>query len=151
MNVLFLATRTLLLIFAALSFKSVLWRVISCSVVVALLAADMRLARTGNRVLDYLFGVTLGTTVLQSIHVLLLAQPLEEYRHELDRVPANQLMFLERFFWLLNMTYSPRGIGWSFKIGFNAGIRSTILTSPLDKLRIPSFLLTPVIGPAGRS
>ncbi|KAI6044230.1 hypothetical protein EDC04DRAFT_419058 [Pisolithus marmoratus] len=115
MGVLFLAARTLLLIFAALNFRSVSWRFIGCSVVVALLAADVRLACTGNRVLDYLFGVTLGATVVQSVHVLLLVRPLEEYRHELDKVPASQLSFMQRIFWLLKMTYSPRGIGWSFK------------------------------------
>lgn len=104
MDVLFLAARTLLLIFAALNLKSMLWRFISCSVIVALLAVDMRLVCTGDRLLDYLLGVTLGATILQSVRVLLLVRPLEEYRHELDRVPANQLMFLERFFWLLNMT-----------------------------------------------
>ncbi|KAI6039104.1 hypothetical protein EDC04DRAFT_2895654 [Pisolithus marmoratus] len=115
MDVLFLAARTLLLIFAALNLKSMLWRFISCSVIVALLAVDMRLVCTGDRLLDYLLGVTLGATILQSVRVLLLVRPLEEYRHELDKVPAYQLSLVQRFLWLLKMTYSPRGVGWSFK------------------------------------
>ncbi|KAI6044222.1 hypothetical protein EDC04DRAFT_2890001 [Pisolithus marmoratus] len=114
MGVLFLAASTLLLVFAALSFKSTIWRLVSCSVVVALLAADMPLVCTRNGVLDYFFGATLGVTVLQSVRFLLLVRPLEEYRHESDKVPAYQLPFIKRFFWLLKMTYSPRGIGWSF-------------------------------------
>ncbi|KAI6019184.1 hypothetical protein EDC04DRAFT_2576000 [Pisolithus marmoratus] len=69
----------------------------------------------GNRLLDYLFGVTLGATILQSVRILLLVRPLEEYRHELDKVPAYQLSLVQRFLWLLKMTYSPRGVGWSFK------------------------------------
>ncbi|KAI6122536.1 hypothetical protein EV401DRAFT_1858788 [Pisolithus croceorrhizus] len=91
------------------------WRLIGCSVVVAILAADLPLARTGNKKFDYLFGATLGTTVLQAIRFLLLVRPLEEYRHEADKVPAYQLPFIQRYFWLFKMTNSPRGIGWSFK------------------------------------
>ncbi|KAI6120519.1 hypothetical protein EV401DRAFT_2262581 [Pisolithus croceorrhizus] len=71
--------------------------------------------RTGRKAVDYLFGVNLGATVLQSIRFLLLVRPLEEYRHESDKVPAYRLPFIQRFFWLLKMIYSPRGIGWSFK------------------------------------
>ncbi|KAI6149742.1 hypothetical protein BKA82DRAFT_4132842 [Pisolithus tinctorius] len=65
--------------------------------------------------LDYLFGVILGVSVLQSVRFLLLVRPLEEYRHESDKVPAYQLSFIRRFFWLFKMTCSPRGVGWSFK------------------------------------
>ncbi|KAI6044228.1 hypothetical protein EDC04DRAFT_418929 [Pisolithus marmoratus] len=114
MDVLLLATRILLLIFAALNFKSTTWRFISCSVVVALLAADMPLLRTGGAVSDYLFGTSLGVTILRSLRILLLVRPLEEYRHESDKVPAYQLPFIQRFFWLFKMTCSPRGVGWSF-------------------------------------
>lgn len=78
MDVLFLAARALLLVFAALNFKSVSWRLISCSIVVALLAADIPRTRTGDRVLDYLFGVILGVSVLQSVRFLLLVRPLED-------------------------------------------------------------------------
>ncbi|KAI6024222.1 hypothetical protein EDC04DRAFT_3117112 [Pisolithus marmoratus] len=116
MDVLFPAARTLLLVFAALNFKSMSWRLIGCSIVVAVLAADLPLGRTGNRKFDYLLGATLGTTVLQAIRFLLLVRPLEEYRHEADKVPAYQLPFIQRYFWLFKMTNSPRGIGWSFKV-----------------------------------
>ncbi|KAI6122675.1 hypothetical protein EDD16DRAFT_1570541 [Pisolithus croceorrhizus] len=92
MDTLFPAARALFLVFAAINLKSMLWRLTSCSIVVALLAADTMVTRTRRRAVDYLFGVTLGATVLQSVRFLLL-----------------------RFFWLLKMIYSPRGIGWSFK------------------------------------
>ncbi|KAI6107996.1 hypothetical protein F5141DRAFT_1215754 [Pisolithus sp. B1] len=91
------------------------WRLIGCSIVVALLAADMMVTCTGSRGIDYSFGAVLGTGILQSVRFLLLVRPLEEYRHESDKVPAYQLPFTQRFFWLLKMIHSPRGIGWSFK------------------------------------
>ncbi|KAI5988923.1 hypothetical protein EDC04DRAFT_2912304 [Pisolithus marmoratus] len=114
MDVLLLVARTLLLIFAALNFRSTTWRLISCSVVVALLAADMPLIHTGDMVFDHLLGTILGVTILRSVRILLLVRPLEEYRHESDRVPAYRLPFIQRFLWLFKMACSPRGIGWSF-------------------------------------
>lgn len=115
MDVLFLAARVLFLIFAAINLKSMSWRLISCSIVVALLAADMMVTCTGSRAADYAFGAILGAGVLQSVRFLLLVRPLEEYRHESDKVPAYQLPFIQRLFWILKLVCSPRGIGWSFK------------------------------------
>ncbi|KAI6151471.1 hypothetical protein EDD17DRAFT_1636105 [Pisolithus thermaeus] len=88
MDTLFPAARALFLVFAAINLKSMLWRLTSCSIVVALLAADTMVTRTRRRAVDYLFGVTLGATVLQSVRFLLLVRPLEEYRHESDKAPA---------------------------------------------------------------
>lgn len=90
MDVLFPASRILILIFAALNFKSVSWSLVACSAVIVVLVADLPFARTGNRKLDYMFGAALGTTALQAIRFLLLVRPLEEYRHETDEVPAYQ-------------------------------------------------------------
>ncbi|KAI6122705.1 hypothetical protein EDD16DRAFT_1704977 [Pisolithus croceorrhizus] len=115
MDVLFLAIRVLILIFAAVNFKSMSWRLISCSIVIALLAADMMVACTGSGTADYSFGATLGAGVLQSVRFLLLVRPLEEYRHESDKVPAHQLPFIRRFIWVVKLIHSPRGIGFSFK------------------------------------
>ncbi|KAI6165132.1 hypothetical protein EDD17DRAFT_1754332 [Pisolithus thermaeus] len=116
MFMLFPVARTVLLIFVALNFKSLQWRLIGCSVVVAILAADLPLARTGYMKFDNVFGAALGTTVLQAIRFLLLMRPMEEYRHDTDKVPAYQLPFFQRCFWLFSMTSSPRGIGWSFRV-----------------------------------
>ncbi|KAI5988125.1 hypothetical protein EDC04DRAFT_2507158, partial [Pisolithus marmoratus] len=55
----------------------------------------------------------LGGLTLNAIRFLLLTRPLEEYRHETDKVPAYQLPYSQRFFWL--MSISLRGIGWSFE------------------------------------
>ncbi|KAI6013227.1 hypothetical protein EDC04DRAFT_3145391 [Pisolithus marmoratus] len=117
MDVLLLAARTLLLTFVALKSKSTSWRLIGYSAVVALLAADLPFARTGNRKFDYLLGSTIGSTVLLGIRLLLVVRPLEEYRHEADEVPVYRLSFIQRYFWLFNLSNSPRGVGWSFKAG----------------------------------
>ncbi|KAI6120488.1 hypothetical protein EV401DRAFT_1407067 [Pisolithus croceorrhizus] len=114
MDVLYLAFRVLILIFPAINFKSMSWRLISCSIVIALLAADMMVGSTGSSTADYSFGAALGAGVLQSVRFLLLVRPLEEYRHESDKVPAHQLPFIQRFIWVVKLVHSPRGIGFSF-------------------------------------
>ncbi|KAI6112837.1 membrane bound O-acyl transferase family-domain-containing protein [Pisolithus sp. B1] len=114
MDKLFLAERVLFFIFVTINLQSMSWRLLSCSIVLALCAADVMVACTGSKMADYSFGAILGTGVLQSVRFLLLVRPMEEYRHELDKVPAYQLPFMQRFFWVLNMVYSPRAIGWSF-------------------------------------
>lgn len=106
MDALFPASRILILVFAALNFKSVSWRLVACSVVVVVLVADLPFARTGNRKLDYMLGAALGTTALETIRFLLLVRPLEEYRHEMDEVPAYQLPFIQRCFWLFHQGVS---------------------------------------------
>lgn len=142
MDVLFPASRILILIFAALNFKSVSWSLVACSAVIVVLVADLPFARTGNRKLDYMFGAALGTTALQAIRFLLLVRPLEEYRHETDEVPAYQLPFIQRCFWLFRMTNSPRGVRWSFRVGLRTCASFAVLISPFGKVKTS---LTPVV------
>ncbi|KAL4068173.1 hypothetical protein J3A83DRAFT_4374518 [Scleroderma citrinum] len=54
----------------------------------------------------------MASGILESIRFLLLTQPLEEFRHEADKVPAYRLPFIQRYLWVSSI--SPRGIGWSF-------------------------------------
>ncbi|KAI6047546.1 hypothetical protein EDC04DRAFT_633642 [Pisolithus marmoratus] len=73
-----------------------------------------------NRIFCYTLGCNLGALILDAIRFLLLTRPLEEYRHETDKVPTYQLPYIQRFFWLVSI--SQRGIGWSF--GANHSIPS---------------------------
>ncbi|KAI6100284.1 hypothetical protein F5141DRAFT_1141605 [Pisolithus sp. B1] len=113
MGVFLIVAQCLTLAIAALNLKSTSWQILSCSTVLALIAADMAVSHTGTGYFDYSFGGTLGAAVLDAIRFLLLIRPLEEYRHETDKVPAYQLPYIQRFFWLTSI--SQRGIGWSFK------------------------------------
>lgn len=123
MDVLFPASRILILIFAALNFKSVSWSLVACSAVIVVLVADLPFARTGNRKLDYMFGAALGTTALQAIHFLLLVRPLEEYRHEMDDV--------------------PRGVRWSFRVGLRTCASFAVLISPFGKVKTSLIPVVP--------
>ncbi|KAI6047545.1 hypothetical protein EDC04DRAFT_2887315 [Pisolithus marmoratus] len=106
-----------------------------------LTAGDMVISRNGAGYFDYSFGGTLGAAMLDTIRFLLLTRPLEEYRHESDKVPAYQLPYIQRFFWL--MSISQRGIGWSFKADHSVPLvephhltRKAFVTSRLRRIFI---------------
>ncbi|KAL4069082.1 hypothetical protein J3A83DRAFT_3474598 [Scleroderma citrinum] len=108
-----LISRSLLFAFTALGLESVVWRAVCFAIVLCFALADTPSTRTGNGYFDYMMGTNLGMTVLQGMHHLLLRRPLEEFRHESDKVPAYRLPFVQRFFWIASISH--RGIGWSFK------------------------------------
>ena len=110
---LLLVSRSLIFAFAALNLKLTVWRATAFSFVLSLALADIASTQTEKAPLTNASGVVLGFVVLEGLRYLLLTQPLEEFRHESDKVPAYQLPYIQRFFWL--MSISPRGIGWSFK------------------------------------
>ena len=119
---LFLFARLPLFALVALDLRSILWRAVGFAVVMCIGVADVLCSRSGNGYCDYLYGFNLGVLLLDSMRHLLLMRPLEEFRHESDKVPAYQLSFIHRFFWLMKIP--PRGIGWSFKVGTSHTIRS---------------------------
>ena len=109
---LLVASKLLVFAFAALNLKSTIWRSIAFSFVVCLALADVANTHTDHANVAIVSGLLLGFIVLEAMRYLLLTRPLEEFRHEADKVPAYQLSFAGRFFWLNSILY--RGIGWSF-------------------------------------
>ena len=109
---LLVASRLLIFAFVALDIKSMIWRSIAFSSVICLALADIVSMRIDNANIAIVSGLGLGFIFLEAMRYLLLTRPLEEFRHETDKVPAYRLSFVGRFFWLLSISY--RGIGWSF-------------------------------------
>ena len=109
---LLVASRLLIFFFAALNIKSTIWRSIAFSSVICLALADVASTRTDNANVAIVSGIILGINVFEAMRYLLLTRPLEEFRHEADKVPAYRLSFVGRFFWLTSILH--RGIGWSF-------------------------------------
>ncbi|KAF9239285.1 membrane bound O-acyl transferase family-domain-containing protein, partial [Melanogaster broomeanus] len=70
---------------------------------------------TGNGYLDFLLGSSLLTCAVDGVNLLLIANPLYSFRHEQDKVPAYELPFPQRYFWVVCMCQCPRGVGWSYK------------------------------------
>ena len=110
----FAVAQSLLRVFVAINIEPTILRAVACSVVICLIVVDIPDARIGNGVCDYMMGATMASGILDSIHFLLLTRPLEDIRHESDKLPAYQLPFIQRYAWVSSIT--PRGIGWSFGV-----------------------------------
>ncbi|KAL4079023.1 hypothetical protein J3A83DRAFT_4206387 [Scleroderma citrinum] len=110
---LLVVSRVLLFALAVLGLKSLVWRAVSFAVVACLVIADIPGNLPGNGYCDYVWGISVGVVVLEAMRYLLLTRPLEEFRRESDKIPAYQLPFVQRYFWLINISH--RGIGWTFK------------------------------------
>jgi len=108
-----IVSKLLLTALAALGLRSTVWRAVGFAVVMCLTLANLLITRTGNGHSDYFHGTSAGLRLLEAMRYLLLTRPLEEFRHESDKVPAYQLPFVQRFFWVISIL--PRGIGWSFQ------------------------------------
>ena len=143
----FAVAQTLLRAFTAINIKPAILRAVACSVVICLIVIDIPGARIGNGICDYMMGATMASGILDSIHFLLLTRPLEEIRHESDKLPAYQLPFIQRYLWVSSIT--PRGIGWSFGVSrvlcalYSALFLTTVF---VYRLTTSSFLWAPTIS-----
>ena len=146
---LFLFARLPLFALVALDLRSTLWRAVGFAVVMCIGVADVLCSRSGNGYCDYMYGFNLGILLLDSMRYLLLMRPLEEFRHESDKVPAYQLSFIHRFLWLMKI--SPRGIGWSFEVGPSYMTRFISYFYSLHHRKVALFLFIHAIAPVSHS
>lgn len=72
---------------------------------------------TGDGLNDYSIGSALSTRLVTACHFLFLTNPLLDFRHESDIVPATDLSFPRRTFWAACASHNIRGIGWNFQVG----------------------------------
>ncbi|KAH7882905.1 membrane bound O-acyl transferase family-domain-containing protein [Phlebopus sp. FC_14] len=92
------------------------WRVVGFCVVLSLCLTGVLLLKAENPFQDYLYGATLGSCALDGFHLLFLVQPLHAYWHESDRKPMREYSALRRWFWVACMSFTPRGVGWNYKV-----------------------------------
>lgn len=73
--------------------------------------------RTGQIIVDYNLGAALGSCIFNAFHLLVLVDPLKQYRHKLDdpKEGPNRLPWLERVHWAFCVCISVRGIGWNYE------------------------------------
>ncbi|KAH9949041.1 membrane bound O-acyl transferase family-domain-containing protein [Amylocystis lapponica] len=71
---------------------------------------------TGDAVQDYCVGGVFVSMLFNAVHMLLLSDPLKEFRHETDTVPPTDLPFLRRVYWALSVVNNARGVGWNYQV-----------------------------------
>ncbi|KAJ3742399.1 membrane bound O-acyl transferase family-domain-containing protein [Lentinula detonsa] len=82
--------------------------------------------RTGYVWINYSMGSALGSCIFNTLHFLVLVDPLKEYRHGGDdpRVGPNELQWTKRTYWVWRAVISLRNVGWNCQFfGGYAGIR----------------------------
>lgn len=65
---------------------------------------------------DNRMGVTFGMIIFNAIHLLLLSDPINDFRHEDDTVLPGDMPLLQRIYWAICLHISLRGIGWNYKL-----------------------------------
>ncbi|KAH9948646.1 membrane bound O-acyl transferase family-domain-containing protein [Amylocystis lapponica] len=71
---------------------------------------------TGDATQDYPFGLAFVSALFNAFHLLLLSDPLKEFRHETDTVPPTDLPILRRVYWASSVVNNVRGVGWNYQV-----------------------------------
>ena len=72
---------------------------------------------TGRADRDYVVGCIFAGQAFNMFLFTWLTDPIHDFRHERDHVAPKELPFARRVWWALCLLNSPRGIGWSYKVG----------------------------------
>ncbi|KIK56853.1 hypothetical protein GYMLUDRAFT_75913 [Collybiopsis luxurians FD-317 M1] len=75
--------------------------------------------RTGHVWFDHSIGTTVGSCLLNALHVLVLVDPFKEYRHQSDDLRGGkprELPWLKRVYWAWSVLMSLRGVGWNYQM-----------------------------------
>lgn len=68
---------------------------------------------------NYTIGSKLSASVLAAVQFLYLSNPLDEYRHVTDRIPAKNLPLWRRVYWVACLVEDLRGVGWNYQVCIN--------------------------------
>lgn len=67
--------------------------------------------------IDPLLGTAVGGSLLNGLHMLLLVDPLKNYRHRTDVFHSTkELPWWKRIYWAACANFAVRGIGWNFQV-----------------------------------
>lgn len=71
---------------------------------------------TGDGHQNYATGSTFGSIFFTVVAMLLLSDPVKEYRHESQKEPTTEMPLWKRFYWAMCIQFSPRGVGWNYQV-----------------------------------
>ncbi|KAK0463766.1 membrane bound O-acyl transferase family-domain-containing protein, partial [Desarmillaria tabescens] len=70
---------------------------------------------TGDKLQNYSMGSTIGGQFFTALHLLLIVEPIRQYRHLTDIDDPRTRPLLKRVYWAGCIIHSPRGIGWNYQ------------------------------------
>lgn len=94
---------------------NILWRILAFAIY-TYIHLDGLTCTTGDALIDLGAGSFLAINVFTATHFLWLTDPLNDFRHENDRVYPADMSFLSRVYWALCLRWNFRGSGWNYHV-----------------------------------
>ncbi|KIK56842.1 hypothetical protein GYMLUDRAFT_229841 [Collybiopsis luxurians FD-317 M1] len=123
----------------------------TCIILVSLFAvSNPSLKSEGDPNIDSLLGSAVGGSLFNALHILLLVNPMKQYRHKSDDGMNGpmELPWWKRIYWAGCATFSMRGIGWNFQVPYitiqRHKSRTTFILFALSRI-LSFFLLADVV------
>jgi hypothetical protein len=85
-------------------------------ILIAYIALPGLLTTSGDLFNDYSMGSTITTNVVVAIALILLKNPLAEYRYVGDKTDPKDLPFWKKIYWSVCVRHNHRGIGWNYQV-----------------------------------
>jgi hypothetical protein len=73
---------------------------------------------TGDIDRDYALSVAFGCLIANALHLLLVTDPTNDFRHANDLVPPRDLPLLRKAYWAFCLQNAARGIGWNYEVRY---------------------------------
>ncbi|KZT01306.1 uncharacterized protein LAESUDRAFT_731292 [Laetiporus sulphureus 93-53] len=71
---------------------------------------------TGDAQKNYSIGCTVMGHTLTAFHLLCLSDPLNDFRHERDKIPPSEMSYARRVHWAFCIIFNFRGVGWTYQV-----------------------------------
>ncbi|KZT01625.1 uncharacterized protein LAESUDRAFT_731044 [Laetiporus sulphureus 93-53] len=82
----------------------------------ASILSSVFLYTTGDAQMNYATGCTAMGHILIAFHLLCLSDPLNDFRHEHDKIPPREMSYARRVYWAFCVIFNSRGVGSTCQI-----------------------------------
>lgn len=94
---------------------SLAWRLAAVAALAALLLRALQ-HDAGDARQNYSAGCAWGGIFFTAVTLLLLLDPVREYRHETDTQPIAAMPWWKRVYYMVCVQANPRGVGWNYQV-----------------------------------
>lgn len=91
------------------------WR-IAAWLAVASLCIRVTANDAGESFFNYQTGSAFGTVCFNALHLLLVVDPVVDWRHKTNETQLSQMPLQERLYWILCATWNSRGVDWNYQV-----------------------------------
>ncbi|KZT19948.1 hypothetical protein NEOLEDRAFT_1076747 [Neolentinus lepideus HHB14362 ss-1] len=89
---------------------------LTTSIIYTAFTLDALTLTTGDPRRDFSMGTAMTSNLATAIHLLWMSDPVRDFRHGKVNINLGTLPTSKRWYWMLCVLYSPRGIGWNYQV-----------------------------------